>query len=158
MNTKKLFERMFAYVFMASLLIGVCSCGDDDEVGGLEELLGVWEITEATYSDGTKEVADEMGSDIIRIGFLENNVLVYYEKAGSNWAEEFRGTYTYNDGKLKLMANGSELELVGDHLSSSVTDHSITVLQLNESTLKVKEEGKEDGEYDYINFVFKRVE
>lgn len=161
---KKVLWRIAACVAVVLLSFSVYSCKDDDEVGSLKDLIGIWEITEATLPDGSKAHPGDSEMDELRIGFQENGVLIYYEEYRGSWREEFRGTYTYSGGKLKLLDNdGDEIDLYGDEIDfsdkygSNITNHSLTVKTLNGSTLSIKEETKEDGESYHYTATFQRV-
>ena len=126
--------KFLSFMLFAIMSVSLISCGDDDEIGGRDTLVGKWQCT---WSEGYEKYA--------------NN-----PEYNDEWNEEGDFTVTFNEdgtvvadaGKWKL--EGDKLTIIYAYDDDSEDNEVYTVLKLTDSEL-ILESSEKDSDYEYYD-------
>ena len=128
--------KFLSFMLFAIMSVSLISCGDDDEIGGRDTLVGKWQCT---WSQGYENYA--------------NN-----PEYNDEWNEEGDFTVTFNEdgtvvadgdtGKWKL--EGDKLTIIYAYDDDSEDNEVYTVLKLTDSEL-ILESSEKDSDYEYYD-------
>lgn len=133
--------KFLSFVLFAVLSVSLISCGDDDEIGGKDTLIGTWQCT---WTEGYDKDLN-------------------YPKDDEVWnqAGDFTATFK-EDGTAVINEDFSKWKLEGDKLSIADDDGKdewdvYTVLKLTDSELVI-EILEKDSHYEYYEKItFKKL-
>ena len=118
--------KFLSFMLFAIMSVSLISCGDDDEIGGRDTLVGKWQCT---WSEGYEKYA--------------NN-----PEYNDEWNEEGDFTVTFNeDGTVVADGDTGKWKLEGDKLCVRSLP---VVLKTTDSEL-ILESSEKDSDYEYYD-------